>query len=223
MGAGLMRRRNSEGHRALIGTEGNGARLGIVCACATAFAFHFRVAAATSASSWALQSLRRFRAPGPFPVPGPRCAPAARTPYRLFPPPVPTSRRPTPPRHRSGFGGRAGPGGAAAAAAVAGGRAGGPQDVVHHAERAEQILAVRAPHPHHRRHPLLSEGQRGGSDRTGERWGSRTVPVNKGAEEGGCGEASCRPAAPRGGAGAELCSLTAAGPEGAARSGVRGD
>lgn len=125
MGAGLMRRRNSEGHRALIGAEGNGARLGIVCACATAFAFHFRVAAATSASSWALQSLRRFRAPGPFPVPGPRCAPAARTPYRLFPPPVPTSRRPTPPRHRSGFGGRAGPGGAAAAAAAAaaGGRA----------------------------------------------------------------------------------------------------
>jgi len=115
VGAGLMRRRNSEGHRALIGAEGNGARLGIVCACATAFAFHFRVAAATSASSWALQSLRRFRAPGPFPVPGPRCAPAARTPYRLFPPPVPTSRRPTPPRHRSGFGGRAGPGGARAA------------------------------------------------------------------------------------------------------------
>lgn len=43
-----------------------------------------------------------------------------------------------------------------------------PRYVVHHAEHPEQVLAVRAPHPHHRRHPLLPAGQRGGSDRQGE-------------------------------------------------------
>ncbi|KAM3657363.1 ankyrin repeat and SOCS box protein 8 isoform 1-T1 [Ammospiza maritima maritima] len=44
----------------------------------------------------------------------------------------------------------------------------GPRHVVHHAEHSEQVLAVRAPYPHHRRHPLLPSGQRGGSHRPGE-------------------------------------------------------
>ncbi|XP_074386999.1 ankyrin repeat and SOCS box protein 8 isoform X2 [Zonotrichia albicollis] len=43
-----------------------------------------------------------------------------------------------------------------------------PRHVVHHAEHSEQVLAVRAPYPHHRRHPLLPSGQRGGSHRPGE-------------------------------------------------------
>ncbi|XP_039944406.1 ankyrin repeat and SOCS box protein 8 isoform X2 [Hirundo rustica] len=43
----------------------------------------------------------------------------------------------------------------------------GLRHVVHHAEHPEQVLAVRAPYPHHRRHPLLPPGQRGGSHRPG--------------------------------------------------------
>lgn len=44
----------------------------------------------------------------------------------------------------------------------------GLRHVVHHAEHPEQILAVRAPYPHHRSHPLLPPGQRGGSHQPGE-------------------------------------------------------
>lgn len=53
----------------------------------------------------------------------------------------------------------------------------GPRHVVHHAEHSEQVLAVRAPYPHHRRHPLLPSGQRGGSHRPGEApWPGHPTP-----------------------------------------------